>query len=58
MSSSRDRSQQASRPVGAFADEPSYLIPPPIWGLEDQSKSRNDAVDWFSRWIEPLLRQD
>lgn len=51
-------SQQASRPVGLFADEPSYLIPPPIWGLEDQSKPRNDAGDWFSRWIEPLLRQD
>jgi len=50
------RSSQTSRPVGAFADEPSYLIPPPIWGLEDPS-TRNHAEEWFSRWIRPLLQQ-
>jgi hypothetical protein len=29
-----DRPQQASRPIGAFADEPSYLVPPPIFGAD------------------------
>jgi hypothetical protein len=51
------QSRQTSRPVGAFADEPSYLIPPPIWGLEDPGL-RTGAEEWFSRWIRPLLRQD
>lgn len=49
--------QQTSRPVGAFADEPSYIIPPPIWGLEGSGSPRNDAEEWFSRWIQPLLRE-
>jgi hypothetical protein len=53
-----ERPQQASRPVGAFADEPSYLVPPPIWGLEDPGNPQNDAEEWFSRWIRPLLRQE
>ncbi|SFI47422.1 hypothetical protein SAMN05216525_10983 [Bradyrhizobium sp. Gha] len=52
------RAQQVNRPVGAFADEPSYVIPPPIWGVETSANPRNDAEDWFSRWIQPLLRQD
>ncbi|PWT83979.1 MAG: hypothetical protein C5B58_05520 [Acidobacteria bacterium] len=52
------RSRQTSRPVGAFADEPSYLIPPPIWGLENPGSTRTDAEEWFSRWVRPLLRQD
>lgn len=50
--------QQASRPVGAFNDEPSYVIPPPIWGSEDPGNPQNDAEEWFSRWIRPLLRQE
>jgi len=47
--------QQASRPISAFADEPSYFIPPSIFGSHDSS---SDADEWFSRWIRPLLRQD
>lgn len=50
------RPQQVSSPV--FADEPGYVIPPPIWGLEASANPRNDAEEWFSRWIQPLLRQD
>lgn len=49
---------RASRPIGAFADEPSYVIPPPIWGLGDPVNPRDDAGEWFSRWIQPLLRQE
>ncbi|MCP3476984.1 AHH domain-containing protein [Bradyrhizobium sp. CCGUVB1N3] len=52
------QSPQASRPVGAFADEPAYSIPPPIWGSEDSRGAQNDAEEWFSRWIRPLMRQD
>lgn len=29
------QSPRASRPIGAFADEPSYVVPPPIWGVGD-----------------------
>lgn len=50
------RSQQTSKPIGAFADEPSYLIPPPIFGVDGLgSNPHNDAEEWFSRWIRPLL---
>lgn len=49
---------RASRPIGAFADEPSYVIPPPIWGVGDPANLRNDASEWFSRWIQPLLREE
>lgn len=52
------RLPQASRPLGVFAGEPNYTIPPPIWGLEDQgSAQRNDAGEWSLSWIKPLLRQ-
>lgn len=47
---------QPSKPIGAFADEPSYLIPPPIFGLDGPGNPSNDAEEWFSRWIRPLLR--
>ncbi|WP_375313537.1 AHH domain-containing protein [Bradyrhizobium sp. A5] len=47
--------QQASRPISAFADEPSYFIPPPIFGSHDSS---SDTDEWLSRWIRPLLRPD
>ncbi|MGY8683074.1 AHH domain-containing protein [Bradyrhizobium sp. UFLA05-153] len=50
------QSSQASRPVGTFADEPSYSILPPIWGLEDPRVAQNDTEEWLSRWIRPLLR--
>lgn len=50
--------RQVSSPVGTFADEPGYVIPPPIWGVEASANPRNDAEEWFSRWIQPLLRQD
>jgi len=50
--------QQASKPIGVFADEPSYLIPPPIFGMDDPGNPRNDAEEWFSRWIGPLLRPE
>ncbi len=52
------RPRQVSGPVGSFADEPSYAIPPPIWGLGASANSRGDSEEWFSRWIQPLLRQD
>jgi len=52
------RPTQTSRPMGVFADEPSYLIPPPIFGVDSSGNSRNDAEAWFSRWIRPMLRQD
>jgi hypothetical protein len=52
------RPQQASRPIGAFADEPSYLVPPPIFGADAPVNTHNDAQEWFSRWIGPLLRSE
>lgn len=53
-------SMQASRPIGVFADEPpSYLIPPPIWGLEDRSRMHTSvAEEELSRWTRSNLRQD
>ncbi|WP_271671789.1 hypothetical protein [Bradyrhizobium sp. CCBAU 51627] len=50
--------QRVSSPLSAFADEPGYAIPPPVWGLDASSNKPNDAEEWFSRWIQPLLRQD
>jgi hypothetical protein len=47
--------RQASRPIGAFGNEPSYSIPPPIFGSDDPRNPRNDAEEWFSRWIRPHL---
>lgn len=49
---------QPSKPVGTFADEPSYLIPPPIFGVDGSGDPHNDAEEWFSRWIRPLLRAE
>lgn len=49
---------QPSRPIGVFADEPSYLIPPPIFGVESPGNPHNDAEEWFSRWIRPMLRPE
>ncbi|WP_143278705.1 hypothetical protein [Bradyrhizobium sp. Y36] len=49
---------QPSKPIGAFADEPSYLIPPPIFGVNVPGNPSNGAEEWFSRWIRPLLRPD
>ncbi|WP_456686988.1 hypothetical protein, partial [Bradyrhizobium sp. P5_C11_2] len=53
-----DRPPQTSRPIGVFADEPSYLIPHPIFGVDDPGNPHNDAEEWFSRWIRPLLRPE
>lgn len=49
---------QPSKPVGTFADEPSYLIPPPIFGVDGPGNLHNDAEEWFSRRIRPLLRPE
>ncbi|WP_271505432.1 AHH domain-containing protein [Bradyrhizobium sp. CCBAU 11357] len=46
---------QPSKPIGVFADEPSYLIPPPIFGVNGPVNPHNDSEEWFSRWIRPLL---
>lgn len=47
---------QTGRPTGTFADEPGYIVPPPIFGTDDPGDARNGAEQWFSRWIGPLLR--
>ncbi|MCK1387344.1 hypothetical protein [Bradyrhizobium sp. 21] len=52
------RPPPTSRPIGAFADEPSYLIPPPIFATDDPGNPRSDAEEWFSRWIRPHLRPE
>ncbi|WP_271533404.1 AHH domain-containing protein [Bradyrhizobium sp. CCBAU 25338] len=49
---------QPSKPIGIFADEPSYLIPPPIFGVDGPGNPHNDGEEWFSRWIRPLLRPE
>lgn len=49
---------QPSKPIGTFADEPSYLIPPPIFGVDGPGNLHNDGEEWFSRWIRPLLRPE
>ncbi|MDE5443757.1 hypothetical protein GWG65_20350 [Bradyrhizobium sp. CSA207] len=52
------RPSQMSKPIGMFGDEPSYLIPPPIFGVDGPGNPRNDAEEWFSRWIRPFLRPE
>ncbi|WP_026202142.1 hypothetical protein [Bradyrhizobium sp. WSM2793] len=49
---------QPSKPIGLFADEPSYVIPPPIFGVDGPGNPHSDAEEWFSRWIRPLLRPE
>lgn len=49
---------QPGKPIGIFADEPSYLIPPPIFGVDGPGNPHNDGEEWFSRWIRPLLRPE
>lgn len=49
------RQPEPSRPIGPFANEPSYLIPPPIFGVDGPGNPHNAAEEWFSRWIRPLL---
>ena len=56
MPTADGRSPQTSKPIGTFADEPPYIIPPPIFGADDPGNPRSDAEEWFSRWIRPLLR--
>ncbi|WBL76563.1 hypothetical protein I3J27_26515 [Bradyrhizobium xenonodulans] len=52
------RPPQTSKPISIFADEPSYLVPPPIFGVDGPGSPRNDVEEWFSRWIRPLLRSE
>ncbi|MBR0856767.1 AHH domain-containing protein [Bradyrhizobium liaoningense] len=52
------RQSQPSKPIGAFTDEPTYLMPPPIFGVDGSDNPHNDAEEWFSRWIRPLLRSE
>lgn len=47
---------QTGRPIGTFADEPGYSVPPPIFGAYDPGNPSNSADEWFSQWIGPLLR--
>ncbi|PJG54225.1 hypothetical protein CVM73_15525 [Bradyrhizobium forestalis] len=49
---------QPSKPIGTFADEPSYLIPPPIFGVDGPGNPHKDGEEWFARWIRPLLRSE
>jgi hypothetical protein len=46
---------QPTKPIGVFADEPSYFIPPPIFGVYGAINPHSDSEEWFSRWIRPLL---
>ena len=46
---------QPSKPIGTFADEPSYFIPSPIFGVGGPRNPSKDAEEWFSRWIRPLF---
>lgn len=59
QSGSNQPSQHASRPLGVSEDEPmpSYSVPPPIWGLQDQREALRNGEDWLARWARPLLRQ-
>ncbi|MGY3034595.1 hypothetical protein ACVIIV_003765 [Bradyrhizobium sp. USDA 4354] len=54
----RGQQPQPSKPIGVFADEPSYLIPPPIFGVDGLVNPHSDSEEWFSRWIRPLLRPE
>lgn len=49
------RQSLSGKPIGTFADEPSYRIPPPIFGVDGSGNPHNEAEEWFSRWIRPLL---
>jgi hypothetical protein len=49
---------QASKPIGPLADEPSYIIPPPIFGVDGSGHPHNDGEEWFSRWIRPFLPRE
>lgn len=40
-----------------LANEPNHSIPPPIWG-QSRNDGRNEAEEWFARWVRPLLRQE
>ncbi|WP_042336808.1 hypothetical protein [Bradyrhizobium sp. DOA9] len=51
----RGQTPQPSKPIGVFADEPSYRIPPPIFGVDGSVNPHSDSEEWFSRWIRPLL---
>lgn len=52
------RRPEPSRPIGPFAPEPSYFIPPPIFGVDGAGSPHNDAEEWYARWIRPLIRPE
>jgi hypothetical protein len=41
---------QVSKPLGIFSGKPmpDYPVPPPIWGLPDNSAASNSAESWFT----------
>jgi len=54
VSTADGRQPAPSRPIGPFANEPSYFIPPPIFGVDGAGSLHNDAEEWYARWIRPL----
>jgi hypothetical protein len=46
-------SPQANRPLGIFSGKPmpDYPVPPPIFGLPDDSRANgDDGENWYTRW--------
>ncbi|MET4040400.1 AHH domain-containing protein [Bradyrhizobium sp. RT6a] len=58
MPTADGRPLRPSIPIGPFANEPSYFIPPPIFGVDGAGSPHNDAEEWYARWIRPLLRPE
>ena len=54
MPTADGRRPEPSRLIGPFANEPSYFIPPPIFGVDGAGSPHNDAEEWYARWIRPL----
>lgn len=53
-----ERGPQASSPVRTFIGDPGHVIPPPIWGSDASVNLPDNMEEWFSRRVQPLLRQD
>jgi hypothetical protein len=56
---SANTSQQAGKPPGLVTGQPTPEDPVPPWlfGLPDRSAARgDDADDWYTRWVKPLLQ--
>jgi hypothetical protein len=54
MPTAYGQQQEPSGPISSFANEPSYFIPPPIFGVDGAGSPHNDAEEWYARWIRPL----